>query len=434
MTDGALERTGTFASIVQVPNYRLFFIGALVSNSGGWVARVAQDWLVLTELTPGSATALGLVTTLQMMWLPLLSPWTGTVADRFPKRRLLLITQTCMTIVAGTLAWLVLSGHVQLWHVYVLAAAQGIVMAFEGPARMSFASELVPPRLLMNAISLNSAQFNSARLVGPAVGGLLIAAWGVGVGLLVNAVSFAAVIIALLLMRSDQIQAAPPRRGKGALREAVGYVKSRPDLLVAMAIVSMMATFAMTFQVTTALMATTVFNKGATEFGLLGSVLGVGSLAGALLSARRSSPRMTVLLVGLAGTSVSLVLMAAARDFWLFTVVLLPAGLCALTVLTTTNTIVQLNTDPSMRGRVMALYMAVNQGSMPLGALFAGYVSEAIGVRWVLGIGAVMTALTFVVAATYLVRLAGGWDVVRRRYDPRLRLHFRRRRPPAEEE
>lgn len=189
---------------------------------------------------------------------------------------------------------------------YVLSAAQGIAMAFEGPVRMAFAPELVPQHLLMNArIGLNSAQFNSARLIGPAVGGLLIAAWGVGIGLLVNAVSFGAVIIALLLMRADQIEAAPPRRGTAALREAVSYVRSRPDLPIVMGIVSMMATFAMTFQVTTALMATTVFGRGATEFGILGSLLGIG-LAGALLSARRASPRMTVLLIGLAGMSVTL--------------------------------------------------------------------------------------------------------------------------------
>ncbi len=421
MTEGTAERVGTFASIVQVPNYRLFFFGALLSNTGGWVARVAQDWLVLTELTPGSAASLGLVTTLQMMWLPLLSPWTGTLADRFPKRRVLLVTQVVMTVVAFALAWLVLSRRIELWHVYALAAAQGITLAFDGPARMSFASELVPPHLLMNAISLNSAQFNSARLLGPAIGGVLIAVWGVGTGLLVNAISFVTVIAALLLMRRDQIRSAPPRRGKGALREAVGYVRSRPDLVMVMAIVAMMATFAMTFQVTMAVMATTVFHKGATEFGVLGSLLGVGSLAGALLSARRSRPRMTVLLWGLGGTSVSLLVMAAAPTYWFFALVLVPAGLCALTVLTTTNTTVQFNTDPRLRGRVLALYMAVNQGAMPLGALFAGLGSQHLGVRWVLVIGAAMIAVTFLVAATYLVRLAGGWDVVRGRYGPRFK-------------
>ncbi len=417
----AVERTGTFASIVQVRNYRLFFFGALLSNTGGWMARVAQDWLILTQLTNGSASALGLVTTLQMMWLPLLSPWSGTVADRFPKRRILLVTQTAMTVIAYTLAILVLSGRIQLWHLYLLTAAQGIAMAFDGPARMSFASELVPPRLLMNAVSLNSAQFNSARLLGPAIGGLLIAAWGVGIGLLVNAISFLTVIGALLLMRADQIEAAPARRGKGALREAISYVKRRPDLLLVMGIVSMMATFAMTFQITTALMATTVFGKGATEFGILGSLLGLGSLTAALLNARRARPRMAILLASLVGMSICLLVLAAAPSFWFFAVMLLPSGLVALTVLTLSNTTVQLNTDPSMRGRVLALYMAVNMGSMPLGALFAGFVSEHLGVRWVLGIGSVMIALTFLVAATFLVRLAGGWDVVRRRYDPRRR-------------
>ncbi len=421
MSGAAAERVGTFASIVEEPNFRLFFFGALLSNTGAWVARVAQDWLVLTELTPGSATALGLVTTLQMVWLPLLSPWTGTLADRFPKRRILLVTQTTMTLVAVVLAWLVVSRRIELWHVYALAAAQGIAMAFDGPARMSFASELVGSRLLMNAISLTSAQFNSARLLGPALGGVMIALWGVGTPLVVNAISFLTVIGALLLMRQDRIQATPPRRGGGALREAVGYVRSRPDLILVMAIVAMMAMFALTFQVTTAVMATTVFGKGATEFGLLGSLLGVGSLTGALLSARRARPRMTVLLAGLGGTAMCLFLLAVAPSFWLFAVVLLPAGLCTLTVLTTSNTTVQLNTDPQLRGRVLALYMAVNQGAMPIGVLLAGLGSEHIGVRWVLGIGSLVMTATFLVAATHLVRLAGGWDVVRRRYDARLR-------------
>lgn len=399
-----------FASL-HVPNYRRYFSGALVSNIGTWVSRTAQDWLVLRVLTDSSATALGVVTTMQFIWIPVLSAITGTTADRFSKRRILLVTQSVMLLTSALLAGLTLSGHVRLWHVYALASVQGITMAFDGPARMTFVSEVVPPRLVMNAISLNSASFNGGRLIGPAVGGLLIAAFSPGIGLLVNTVSFVAVLAALLLLDPSELSPAPPRTGRGGVREGIVYLRGRPDLLLVMAVVVALSLFAMNFSVYNALMATAEFGKGAAEFGLLGSVMAVGSLGGSLLSARRTVPRLRDLLVAGAGMSLCLVAMALAPSYLLYAAVLAPAGFCALTGMTTANSTVQLGTDPAMRGRVMALYMALNQGSLPLGALVVGFIADHLGVRYALGIGAVVTACAF--GAASLVNRRHGRSPVR---------------------
>lgn len=406
------DRHGMFESL-SVRNYRLYFTGGMISNTGTWVARVAQDWLVLTILTNNSATALGLVTTLQFLWVPLLSPWSGSVADRFPKRRVLLVSQTVMAFTSALLATLVLGGHVQLWHVYVLASVQGLTMAFDGPARQALASEMVPPRLLMNAVSLNSASFNAGRMFGPAIGGLLIAGWGVGVGIAVNAVSFIPVLIALAMMRESELASAPLRRGRGAAIEGIRYVRGRPDLLLVMAMVFMLGVFAMNFQVTNALMTTTVFDKGAKEFGLLGSIMAIGSLAAALWNAKRSRPRLRTLVVAIGLLGLVIAAMAAAPSFWLFAALLVPAGLCMLTVLTTSNSMVQLSVDAAVRGRVMALYMAIQQGGMPIGAALAGVVSDHVGVRWMLMLGAVVTVLTAFAATAWVARGAGGIHALR---------------------
>ncbi len=378
-----------FASL-RIPNYRRYFTGALVSNVGTWVQRVAQDWLVLTILTHNSAFALGFITTIQFIWMPLLSPWTGMVADRFPKRRVLLVTQSMMLITSFALALLTLSGRVTLWEVYALAGVQGATMAFDGPARMTLASEMVPQDLIMNAVSLNSASFNIGRLVGPALGGIIIARWSVGVGMLVNSASFLAVLIALVSLNATHMHPSPPRRGSGALREAVVYLKSRPDLQLIMATIFCLTMFAMNFQVTNALMATTVFHLGATAYGALGSMLAIGSLAGALLNARRTAPRLRTLLIAMSSVAVCTLLMALSPSYLIFALVLIPSGLASMTALTTSNSTVQVTSDPAMRGRVMALYMAINQGGAPIGAMIIGVMADHVGVRWALALASVV--------------------------------------------
>lgn len=387
-------------------NYLLYFFGSLTSNVGTWMARVAQDWLVLMILTDRSSSALGLVTGLQFLPIALLAPYGGAVTDRVSKRRLLVFTQAAMALTGAVLALLVLTDTAALWHVYVLATMTGIASAFDNPARQAFVSEMVPRHLLSNAVGLNSASFNSARLIGPAVAGLTIGAWGVGPAMVVNAVSFVAVIVALAAMRPDELHPAE-RSTKGGVREGLRYVRSRPDIVVLLVVVFMLGTFGMNFQISNALMATAVFGLGAEEFGLLGSVMAVGSLAGALLAARRSLPTMRLVLGALAGFAVATTALGLAPNYVVYAVLLVPVGLCALTVMTAANATVQLSTDPGMRGRVMALYMAIFMGGTPLGAPFVGWLGDVAGPRWTVLIGAVATGLTALAVAVYLARRRG---------------------------
>lgn len=393
----------TWASL-HVRNYRIYATGSVVSNVGTWMGRVGQDWLVLTQLTNHSASALGLVTGLQFLPFILLAPFTGMVADRFSKRHVLFATQSFLGVSALVLAALTLTGHVQLWHVYLIAFLQGVATALDNPARQSFVSEMVPTDRLSNAVALNSASFNLGRLVGPGVAGLVIAAFGTGWALAVNGFSFAFVLASLVAMRGGDLTPAPRAEGKGQIRQGIAYVRSRPDIMLVMGLVFVLGTFGMNFQITTALMATTEFHRGPTEYGLLGSIMAVGSLGGALLAARRKAPRLRVLLVALTGFTVTAGLGALAPTYDLFALTLVPMGLFALTAMTTANAMVQLSVDPQMRGRVMALYMAVFMGGTPVGAPIVGWVGEAFGARWTIGLGAVAVGLSVVAVALLLVR------------------------------
>ena len=384
-------------------NYRLYAAGGVVSNTGTWMQRVAQDWLVL-QLHHGSAasasTALGITTGLQFLPILLLSPYAGLVADRFPKRRLLQVTQAWLALSGVLLGVLAITGVVQPWMVFTVAFTFGIGAAFDAPARQSFVSEMVGQDDLSNAVGLNSASFNLARVVGPALSGFMIAALGSGVRatglvILINAFSYLAVIGALQLMRTeelDPIERAP--RGKGMIRDGIRYVRSRPDLKLILVAVFFAGTFGMNFQMTSALMATQVFEKGSTEYGLLGTTLALGSLTGALLGARRvGKPRLRlVVLAGLAFGMVEIVLglMPSYLTFAALTPVL---GLSLLTMLNAANTTVQLSVDPAMRGRVMALYMMLVMGGTPLGAPIVGWVGATFGARWTLIGGGAMSVL-----------------------------------------
>ncbi|HET9022696.1 MAG TPA: MFS transporter, partial [Ornithinibacter sp.] len=294
----------TFTSL-EVRNYRLWAAGALVSNIGTWMGRVGQDWLVLTVLTDGSATALGIVTGLQFLPFLLLAPWAGLIADRFPKRRTLLLTQSMLAATSLVLGLLAVTGMAQLWQVYLIAFVQGVTTAIDNPARQAFVSEMVPADKLTNAVALNSASFNGGRLIGPGLAGLVIAWWGTGEALLLNTVTFLFVIGALLRLRVSELRPAPLARGRGGIREGFHYVRQRGDIQLVMLLVFVLGTFGMNFQITMALMATKVFDKGAGEFGLLGSIMAIGSLTAALLSARRKQARLRVLLLALVGFTVS---------------------------------------------------------------------------------------------------------------------------------
>ncbi|MEO7014536.1 MAG: MFS transporter [Dokdonella sp.] len=398
---------GTFRSL-RGYNFRLWAAGAFVSNVGTWMQRTAQDWLVLAELTDKNATAVGIVMALQFGPPLLLLPLTGFVADHFDRRRLLIFTQTCMGLLALGLGLLTISGHVVLWQVNVFAFLLGCVTAFDAPARQTFVSDLVTEAELSNAVALNSTSFNGARLIGPAVAGLLIALIGSGWVFVLNAVSFIAVIASLHLLRIGELQRhARAVRLRGSLLEGFRYVWNRPDLVAILSMLFLIATFGLNFPIFISMMSVTVFQGGSGQYGVLISTMAVGSVAGALLSARRAQPRLSQLLISALAFGVSMLVAAIMPNHVLFGLVLVVVGMSAQTFMTTSNSLVQLSTEPAMRGRVLAILLALALGGTPIGAPIAGWVADTFGARWSLGIGVAAGFAAVLVGIRYLVRYRG---------------------------
>lgn len=393
-------------SSLRIRNYRLFFLGQVVSNTGTWMQRIAQDWLVLS-LT-GSSAAVGITTALQFLPMLLFGLYGGVLVDRLPKRPVLLVTQTAMGVTGLLLAFLTLSGHVQVWHVYVAAFAVGLATVVDNPARQSFVSEMVGPGQLQNAVSLNSANFQSARLVGPAVAGVLITGVGTGWAFLFNGLSFVAPIAGLLLMRARELHAverAP--RGKGQLREGLRYVAARPELLWPIVLVGFMGTFGFNFPVWLSAFADDIFHAGAGAYSLFNTLMAVGSLAGALLAARRGTARLRVLIAAAVGFGVLEIVAAAAPNLWLFALLMVPIGIAGLTANVTANTTIQMGTDPAMRGRVIALFMMVFMGGTPLGAPLVGWITDVYGPRAGFALGGLVSAVSAATIGLILARAGG---------------------------
>jgi MFS family permease len=396
-------RTRIFSSL-RIRNYRLYAAGQVISNTGTWMQRVAQDWLVL-ELTHGSGTALGIATGLQFLPLLLFSLWGGAIADRYSKRHILMATQAAMGGLALILGVLSLTGVVQIWHVYALAFALGLVSVVDNPTRQTFAAEMVGRADMPNAIALNSAIFNLARILGPAVAGVVISLAGTPIAFVVNAGSYGAVLAGLALMRPAELRPVEPApRAKGQVREGLAYVKARPSLWMPMLLIFFVATFGMNFQVTTALMSREVFHTGAGAFGVASAVFAVGALAGALLAARRRRPSAGLLVVTAVVFGVLEAVTALMPGYWSFLVLLVPTGLALLTFSTAANSATQLGTAPEMRGRVMGLYLLVFLGGTPLGAPLVGWVAEQFGPRMSLLAGGAVSALAAVAVAAMLSR------------------------------
>lgn len=391
---------------LRVPNYRRYFFGMLTSNTGTWMTRTAQSWLVLMILTAQDPVALGYVTALQFLPSLVLSPVGGALADRFPKRVLMIMTQSVMALNALALGLLVVSGTVQLWHVYMCALIEGTASSIDGPARQSFVAEMVPREQLPNAISLNSTSFNTARLLGPGIAGVLISVIGTGAVFLVNAASYAAVIAALVTLDRNKLAQVERSTTKGGIRAGLAYVRTKPYLMLVLTLAAFMGLFGMNFQMTNVMMAGMVFEKGAGEFGLLGTIMAVGTLAAALLSARRQRPRLRVLMAAMGVFVVSMLLSAVAPNFWVFAALLVPCGLAATTMMITCNSLLQLTSSAEYRGRVMSLYMLVFMGSTPIGAPIIGWIGETLGPRWALGLGASALGIIWVLAAIYLAQSA----------------------------
>jgi MFS family permease len=407
-----------FASL-SVRNYRLFASGQVVSLTGTWMQRVAQDWLVL-NVSHNSGTAIGLTTGLQFAPVLFFGLYGGVIADRFPKRRTLMITQTFAGVFALCLGLLDVTGAVQLWHVYALAALLGMTSAIDAPVRQAFVTELVGPSLLPNAVGLNSSAFNTARVLGPAVAGLMIASVGTAWVFLINAGSFVAVITGLLLIRDGELFVGKPAaRKKGAVREGLHYVRSRPSLIAVTALVGVVGMLGFNFQITSALMVRNTFHHGAESYGLISATYAFGSLLGALASARRGRPGRRLVFIAAASYGVLEITAALMPTYWTFFAVLVPFGFFTLTFSTAANTTVQLTAAPAMRGRVMALYLMVFMGGTPIGAPLVGWIAQVAGPRWSLAVGGIASILAAVLAAAYLAR----------REQLRVEPHLLRRRP-----
>ena len=394
----------TFRSLRNF-NYRIWAAGAFVSNIGTWMQRIAQDWLVLTELTHNNASAVGIVMSLQFVPQLLLLPWSGWAADRFDRRKLLFATQTGLAVISLIQGLLVLFGVVQLWHVYVLAFLFGCVAAIDMPARQTFVSDLVGEADISNAVGLNSTSFNAARLIGPAVAGGMIAVTGTGWVFIINALSFVAVIGALLSLHGVK---SPGRkksaRDNGGLAVAFRYILSRADLKAALLMSFLIFTFGLNFPIFISTMSVREFHAGAGQYGISVSIMAIGSVIGALLAASRAKSTMQHLLVGACAFAMGCFLAAIAPSYWFFGAALILIGVSAQTFTTSTNGFVQLSTAPEVRGRVFAIYLAVVLGGTPLGAPMVGWVADMLGPRWALGVGAAAGVASAITALIYFAR------------------------------
>jgi MFS family permease len=372
--------------------------------------RTAQDWLVLAELTHKNATALGIVMALQFGPHALMLPLSGFAADYFDRRRLLIVTQAVLGLLALGLGILTISGTVRLWHVYLFAFLLGSVSAFDSAARQTFVAELVGEEDLSNAVGLNSTSFNAARMIGPAVAGVLIASVGSGWLFVINAASFLAVLCSLFFLRIDQLhQTVKANRGGlgGGLGDGFRYVWRRPDIKAILVMLFLIGTFGINFPIFISTMAVGVFHAGASQFGFLTSMMAVGSVSGALLSARREKPRMSVIVAAAAIFGFGFCIAAAMPNYGLFGCALVIIGLSAQTFTTTANSTIQLSTEPEMRGRVIALFLAIAVGATPIGAPFVGWVADTFGPRWALGVGAASGFSAVIVAVHYFAKHRG---------------------------
>lgn len=374
-----------FRSFANI-NYRIWFAGALVSNVGGWMQATAQDWVVLTELTDNDAAAMGFTMALQFGPPLVLVSLTGWVADRFERRRILLGTQLSLLLLAIAVGVLLLTDVMTLPMMFGFAAAFGVVNAFDAPARQAFVSDMVSAGDTSNAVALNSASFNLARMIGPAVGGLLIVAIGSGWVFIANAVTFLAMLVALLSLRTSQLAPRPKNRSRGGLAEGFRYVWGRSDLRVVFVTVFLIGAFGMNFPIFASTMALE-FGAGADGYGVLSSILAIGSLAGALLAARRDRARVRVVILAAGGFGIAAFVSSAMPTYASYAVTLTFTGFMIVTLLTTANGYVQMTTDPALRGRVLALYMAVIMGSTPVGAPIAGWVADTFGPRSAIMLG-----------------------------------------------
>lgn len=389
-------------------NYRLWAAGSLVSNIGTWFQRIAQDWLVLTELTSHNAAAVGIVMALQTGPTLLLLPFTGYAADHFDRRKLLILAQAAMGVLALGLGLLVILNVAKLWHVYVFAFIFGCVSAFEMPARQTFGRELVGEEGLARVVSMNAMIFNLARMIGPAIAGLLIAALGTGWGFIANATSFGASLLALILMRVHalhQISRAVAKRSGFA--DGFRYVLNRPDLRAVILMTFLVGTFGLNFPIFISAMSVSIFHGDADQYGFFMAIMAIGSIAGALLAGSWDRPDLVHLLATAIIFACGFAMAAMAPTYWLFGFALVVLGAAAVGFTTTTSSFAQLATEPAMRGRVMAIRLAVGLGGTPIGAPIVGWIANDFGPRWAGAVGAIAGLAAAIVAIHFLLKHRG---------------------------
>ncbi len=387
----------TFASLDN-PNYRRYTAGQCISLIGTWMQTVAQSWLVL-ELS-GSATAVGVLVALQTLPTLLLGPYGGVVADRVDKRRLMIVLQAMMGVLALVLGLLTVTGVVVLWQVYLLALLLGLNNCFENPARQAFTLEMVGAEHLRNAVSLNSVMVNVARAVGPAIAGIVIAVAGSGVCFLINAVSFAAVVLSLATLDTSALRPSPPAvRAKGQLREGLAYVRRTPVLAVPLLMMALVGCLAYEFQVTLPVLAQDTFGAGSQAYGYMTAAMGVGAVVGGLYVAARGKTGIASMVRSAVAFGIVMVAAALAPTLELALVALACVGAVSVGFLSQGNSTLQLSSDPQMRGRVMALWAVAFLGSTPIGGPIAGFVADQFGGRAGLLLGAVACLLAAALGA-----------------------------------
>jgi MFS family permease len=395
---------GALAALTS-PSYRIYLAGQSMANVGTWMQSIAQDWLVFT--LSHSATAVGVTMALQFLPMLLLGLHTGLVADRLPKRRILLTTQTLNAIVTSTLAVITIAGAVHVTDVYAFAFASGLIFAFDGPARQAFVAEVVPGEQLQAAIALNAAVFQATRLIGPAIASLLIVTAGTGWVFAANAACYLGPTLGLLLLRPSNLVPAPPAPGRGAVREAVRYLRQHRDVAWTIFIVGMLGTFGLNFPIVLTAMAKSTFGGGASTYGLFNIVLAIGSAAGALMAGSWAHPRPRMLVLAAAAFGLLQVAAAIAPDLAVFLVLLIGMGLANLAFQAMANAFVQLGVEPGLRGRVMGVYMLVFIGGTPIGAPLVGALTAHFGARAGMAVCGAAPALAAVVMAVALARSKG---------------------------
>jgi len=379
-------------------NFRILYAANLLTNIGTWGQRIAQDWLVL-ELTNNNGTYLGIVTALQFLPMMLLSMQGGVLADKVDKRKALLITNLGGGLTALILGLLVITKHVAMEQIYVLAFLLGVFAAIDAPIRQSFNIEIVGRDDLTNAMSLNSANFHFGRLVGPAVSGFLIAAFGTGPSFLINGFSFLVVMLALFSVRDDELHEQKKEKTDGTLKEAFAYIKNRPDLQLILITVFFASNFGLNNQIFNALMATKEFGKGAAAYGILGTAVGLGSLTGALLSARYDRTKhVNFVPLAAANFGIWVFVLSLAPSYQLYILLLPLNGISALTMMIAANSYVQANSDIAIRGRIMGIYMFIFMGGTPIGSPLIGYSAEQFGPRFTIAVCGAITILAALLA------------------------------------